>query len=129
MNDQEDFFLRRMAGVKHIRIQADQGNPHSVLVTDAETGEWVPGVKAVEYRAEAGDIPRARVIFFASNNLVAHAPAIDVIVEAEPVMVDGVEVIGKFRRWLHAHEGQVLDGHLMSSAVEHLHAILERKDR
>ena len=112
-----------------VRIQADQGNPHSVLVTDTETGEWVPGVKAVEYRADAGDMPRARVIFFASNDILAHAPAVDVVAQAEPVMVDGVEVIAKFRRWLHAHEGQVLDGHLMSDAVGCLHAILERKDR
>lgn len=112
-----------------IRILADAGNPHSVTVKNAETGEWLPGVKAVEYRADAGDIPRARVIFFASNNLLSYAPAIDVVAQAEPVMVDGVEVIAKFRRWLHAHEGQVLDGHLMSSAVEHLHNILGRKDQ
>lgn len=118
----------RLTGPMPVRIQANALQPQSVHVTDADTGQTIEHLLAVEYHAQAGEVPRARLIFFASTDVVSLAPALDVTVAAEPVLVPGVELLAKLGRWLRAHAGQTLDEELIAETVNSLADILAHKD-
>lgn len=60
---------------RKVRIQSDR--PLALSVTDAQTGERIPNVCSVTFRAEAGTISTAMI--------VTRAPHVDLIAEAQIV--------------------------------------------
>jgi hypothetical protein len=60
----------------HIKIIAD-GSPFGVVVTDADSGRELQGVRAVRWRSEVGVMPTAELeMIFAQSDLTAHDPCI-----------------------------------------------------